>query len=50
MILHAAMRPKGDTAAEQHAWSVEADTYEAAFAEVQLAVPEGWVLLHVQRG
>lgn len=50
MILHAAMRPADDTAAEPHRWSVEAETYDQALEEARLAVPEGWVLLHVQRG
>lgn len=48
MKTHAASRPADDTTAEAHRWTVEADTYDAALAEVHAAVPEGFVLLSVQ--
>lgn len=42
------MRPKDDTTAEPHRWTVEAETYEDALREVQGAVMNDWVLLSVQ--
>lgn len=30
--------------------SAEADTYEAAFAQLRASVPEGWRLMNVRRG
>ncbi len=48
MKIHAASRPADDTTAEAHRWTVETDDYEAGLAEVRMAVPDGWVLLHVQ--
>lgn len=45
--IHAASRPADDTTAEAHRWTVETDDYEAGMAEVRMAIPEGWVLLHV---
>jgi hypothetical protein len=44
----ASSRPTGDTTAEAHVWTVEADDYDAALAEARLAVPDGWTLLSVQ--
>jgi UDP-N-acetylmuramate-alanine ligase len=46
--MHAVSRPADDTTAEAHRWTVEADDYDAALAEVQPAVPDGFVLLSVQ--
>ena len=48
MLIHAARRPKDDTAAEAVHWTVEAGDYEAGKAEVDAAVPDGWVLLWVR--
>lgn len=48
MILHASARPRDDSDAEPHRWTVEAPGYAAALAEAQAAVPEGWILQHVQ--
>lgn len=48
MKIHAASRPHGDTTADPHRWTIEADTYDAAYAEALAAVPEGWDLLSVQ--
>ena len=46
--MHAAMRPAGDTTAEAHRWTIEADDYDMAYDEATSTVPEGWVLLHLQ--
>ena len=48
MQIHAARRLKDDTTAEAVHWTFETDNYETGMAEVRAAVPEGWVLLHVQ--
>ncbi|MBS45746.1 MAG: hypothetical protein CMH83_21745 [Nocardioides sp.] len=45
--MHAASRPADDITAEPHRWTVEADTYDDALAEVRGGVPDGWVLLDV---
>lgn len=47
MILHARSRPHGDTDAEPHAFTVEADTYPEALAQAKASVPDGWDLLSV---
>lgn len=46
--LHATSRPIDDPDAEPHRWTVEAPDYTAAYAEARAAVPDGWLLLHVQ--
>lgn len=46
--IHASSRLHDDTTAEPHRWTVEGDDYDQLYAEVQAAVPEGWVLLSVQ--
>ena len=48
MKIHAASRPAIDTGAEAHRWTVEADDYDTAMAEIRAAVPDGFVLLAVQ--
>lgn len=48
MQLHASARPRDDYTAEPHRFTVEADTYDAALAQAQASVPEGWILQHVQ--
>lgn len=48
ITVHAASRPVDDYDAEPHRWSVEADDYDAAMAQVHASVPEGWRLLHVR--
>ncbi len=48
MKILARSRPHGDSTADSHEWTVEADTYEAARDEARLAVPQGWDLLSVQ--
>lgn len=47
MKIRAASRPKNDTTAEAHRWTIEADDYDTGLAEVKAAVPEGRVLLWV---
>lgn len=48
MHLIATTRPAGDSEAESSTWTVEAEDYESAYAEVVTLVPAGSVLLHVR--
>jgi hypothetical protein len=42
-------RPAGDSEADSSStWTVEAEDYESAYAEVVARVPAGSVLLHVR--
>lgn len=46
--LIATTRPVGDSEAESSTWTVEAEDYESAYAQVGARVPAGSVLLHVR--
>lgn len=46
--LHASSRPRDDVDADPHRWTVEAADYDSAYAEAVAALPDGWILLHVQ--
>ena len=46
--LIATTRPVGDSEVESSTWTVEAEDYESAYAEVVARVPAGSVLLHVR--
>ena len=49
MQLIATTRPAGDSEADPSStWTVEAEDYESAYAEVVARVPAGSVLLHVR--
>ena len=48
MQLIATTRPTGDAEAESSTWTVEAEDYESAYAQVVARVPAGSVLLHVR--
>ena len=49
LLIHAARRPKYDTAAEPVRWSIERPAYDdQALAEIRAEAPEGWVLLWVR--
>jgi hypothetical protein len=52
--LLAASRPTNDTTADPHTFEVDLDDHhgdwDEALASARASVPEGWVLLSVQRG